>query len=75
MSENFENNVSSQRVVRRGIVPRLTIRVGYGTMSFFLPRTDGTVEYLPYTWQQICVLLSVSWNCSGNVMTVLCSLC
>ena len=49
MSENFENKVSSQRVVRRGVVPRLTIRVGYGTMSFFLPRTDGTVEYLPYT--------------------------
>jgi hypothetical protein len=49
MSENFENKVSSQRVVRRGIVPRLTIRVGYGTMSFFLPRQDGTVEYQPYT--------------------------
>ena len=49
MSENFENKASSQRVVRRGIVPRLTIRVGYGTMSFFLPKTDGTVEYQPYT--------------------------
>ena len=49
MSENFENKVSSQRVVRRGIVPRLTIRVGYGTMSFFLPKQDGTVEYQPYT--------------------------
>ena len=34
---------------RSGIVPRLTIRVGYGTMSFFLPKQDGTVEYQPYT--------------------------
>jgi hypothetical protein len=49
MSENFENKASSQRGVRRGIVPRLTIRVGYGTMSFFLPKADGTVEYQPYT--------------------------
>lgn len=49
MSENFENNISAQRNVRRGIVPRLAIRVGYGTMSFCLPQSDGSVEYQPYT--------------------------
>lgn len=49
MSENFGKNITAQPSVRRGIVPRLAIRVGYGTMSFCLPNADGTVEYQPYT--------------------------
>lgn len=49
MSENFGENITAQPSVRRGIVPRLAIRVGYGTMSFCLPNADGTVEYQPYT--------------------------
>lgn len=49
MSENLGKNISAQPSVRRGIVPRLAIRVGYDTMSFCLPNADGTVEYQPYT--------------------------